>query len=405
MLYWENLDKIVFTRNQLVSCDELIILSSHIGPTMLGRLKELPIKSTVIYGMYGLDGIDKSMHKSFLDEQKACENTEILYSKTPIHSKCYVWKSNGKIVSALIGSADFSINGLTKSLKEILVDVTEDSFDELDKYLESIIANSQKCEAVSDISCSESQNKKAICAMPLYILEKGIPVVPAQSGINWGMAKLNGSHVNINDAYIRIGSELLEKYPNLFPKKQLTPSDGADIARSKHRHNDNIEILWDDGTSMCGLLEGSVPRTVDGKKELFPKQISTTPSKSILGKYLRQRLCIPEGKAITYEDLEAYGRTSIDVSMSSEGIYLFDFSPEKKESVNSKNVEVEKNYCIHNEKKIYEYDDFFEGQNVFHDQYGKGTIIRKKNNKITVVFADNRIKFNYPEECEAIVIV
>jgi hypothetical protein len=78
---------------------------------------------------------------------------------------------------------------------------------------------------------------------------------------------------------------------------------------------------------MTGLLEGSVSKTDEnGQKVLYPKQISTTPRKAILGKYLRERMGIPEGKAITLTDFERYGRKTIDVSLQGEGIYYFDFS-------------------------------------------------------------------------------
>ena len=162
--------------------------------------------------------------------------------------------------------------------------------------------------------------------MPLYIVKKCVPVVPLQSGINWGLASLTGAHVNINDAYIRIGTDLIEHYPDFFPKKQECPSEGSTVKRKNHRHNDSIEILWDDGTTMTGLLEGSLPKSVNGVKELYPKQISTTPSKAELGKYLRRRMGIAEGVPITYADLQKYGRTAIDVSMQGEGLYYFDFS-------------------------------------------------------------------------------
>ena len=130
--------------------------------------------------------------------------------------------------------------------------------------------------------------------MPLFIEQDGRPTVPLQSGINWGLAKLSGSHVNINDAYIRIGAELLERYPQMFPKKQETPTDETNIVKKGHRHNDSIEIIWDDGTVMTGLLEGSIPKEIGGVKSLYPKQISTTPKKSELGKYLRKRMNISE---------------------------------------------------------------------------------------------------------------
>ena len=78
---------------------------------------------------------------------------------------------------------------------------------------------------------------------------------------------------------------------------------------------------------MTGLLEGSVTKTDEnGQKVLYPKQVSTTPRKAILGKYLRERMGIPEGRAITITDFERYGRKTIDVSLQGEGIYYFDFS-------------------------------------------------------------------------------
>ena len=341
MLFSQNLDKIVFTRNQLFKCDELVILSGYVGPTPIHNLESLPIKSTVIYGMYGCDGIQKRLHDSLVAENKNLTKVDILYSSMPVHSKCYIWKYKGEVVHALVGSANFSINGLTTPLKEVLAETTVDTFEPLDQYVKLILSKAIKCEEAvvkenkrhhhgeDDLPATEYD--KDVCRMPLYITENGTPTVPLQSGINWGLAKLTGSHVNINDAYIRIGADLIEHYPDFFPKKQECPSEGTEIGREGHRHNDNIEILWDDGTTMTGLLEGSVPKRFNGIRELYPKQISTTPSKSELGKYLRGRMGIAEGKPITYADLQKYGRTSIDVSLQGEGIYYFDFSVDKTE--------------------------------------------------------------------------
>ncbi|MDE7191866.1 MAG: NgoFVII family restriction endonuclease [Clostridia bacterium] len=346
MLFYQNLDKIVFNRNRLFKCDELIVLSGYVGPTPVRQLSELPIKSTVIYGMYGCDGIQQSLHSALVAENEVLKNVDILYSTIPVHSKCYIWRNKGEVVHALIGSANFSTNGLTTPFKEVLAETSIDTFDPLNDYLRKVINETIPCtEAVvksnkrsfrfgeSVAGGLEQEYDKDVCAMPLYIIEKGEPIVPRQSGINWGMAKLSGSHVNINDAYIRIGADLLEKYPTMFPKKQVCPSDSSSVARIGHRHNDNIEILWDDGATMTGLLEGSIPKVVDGQKANYPKQISTTPKKSELGKYLRSRMGISEGKAISYADLVAYGRTTIDVSLQGDGIYYFDFSVDKNKSL------------------------------------------------------------------------
>lgn len=332
MLFYENLDKIIFSRNELFNCDELIIVTGYIGPHPVSQLKSLPIKSTVIYGMYGSDGIRKSLHDALLQENKKLPNTKIVYSTIPVHSKIYIWKKNGEIVHALVGSAIFSTNGLTTPFKEVLAETTTDTFELLNKYVNTILDKSIICENAI-VSSNKKKNDryidfitydKDVCSMPLYIMKENIPIVPEKSGINWGMASLSGSHVNINDAYIKIDVEMIKNYPQLFPPKQKKPSN--DSGKIGHRHNDNIEIIWDDGTSMIGLLEGTIKTEINGIKKMYPKQISTTPSKSELGKYLRKRLGKNDGELITYEDLKSYGRAYIDVSLQGDGIYYFDFS-------------------------------------------------------------------------------
>lgn len=339
MLFYDDLEDVVFKRNEVILCDELVVISGYVGPKPIHRLGSLPIKTTVIYGMYGAEGIQKSLHQALINEDEEFDNIEIFYSTIPVHSKCYIWFNKGNVVSALVGSANFSVNGLTTPYKEILADATTDTFKHLEKYYKLIMDSAVNCK-----KAQFKENKKSlkshtdyvyfdpeVCSMPLYIEVEGVPTVPPQSGINWGMAKLSGSHVNINDAYIRIGSELLEKYPMMFPQKKEAPSDNdTTVVRKDHRHNDSIEILWDDGTIMTGLLEGSIPKVIGGVKANYPKQISTTPKKAELGKYLRKRMNISEGIPITYEDLVKYGRTTVDVSLQGEGVYYFDFSVNKE---------------------------------------------------------------------------
>ena len=348
MLFYRNLDQIIYNRNQLLACDELVVISGYVGPSPVRELEKLPVKSTVIYGMYGCDGIQRSLHSALVAADEELSKVSVRYSTIPVHSKCYIWKYKGEVRSALVGSANFSTNGLTTPFKEILADATVDTFDPLDQYLKLVMENTISC---SEAQVSENKKKKHnpnedvnsieydkdVCSMPLFVYENGQPTVPEKSGINWGLAKLKGSHVNINDAYIRIGAALIEHYPEMFPKKQECPSDGEEVGRKGHRHNDSIEILWDDGTTMTGLLEGSMPHMVNGKKENFPKQISTTPSKATLGKYLRSRMGLAEGYKITFEDLQAYGRTTIDVSLQGEGIYYFDLSVNKDDEEKATN--------------------------------------------------------------------
>lgn len=334
MFYYQNLEDLVFTRYQYHDCDELIILSGYVGPHPVGRLNELPIKSTVIYGMYGAERIRKTLHNSLI-RQVNDGNVELLYSTIPVHSKCYVWRSKGVVVHALVGSANFSTSGLTTPFKEVLAETTVDTWKDLNSYLALVIGKAIPWEDA--VLKSDKTSKKMdeeinidydpfVCSIPLFVSLKGIPIVPTGSGLNWGLTKNKGSHVNINDAYLPIRVEHIRNYPLMFPVKQEYPVDEAGILRVNHRHNDNVEILWDDGTNMKGLLEGSQPVNVNEKTDLYPKQFCTTPHKAELGKYLRKRLGVEEGVHVTYEDLVRYGRTSIDISLQGEGIYFFDFS-------------------------------------------------------------------------------
>ncbi len=327
MLFYNGLEDIIFCRHEVVEADELIILSGYVGPRPVQRLQELPFNSTVIYGMYGESGIGQQLHDLLIHYHNDIENVNIYYSNTPIHSKCYAWKNEGQIVHALVGSANFTSNGLSTPYREILAETTRDTFGPLADYIQRILNDSVLC---SDASVTlapvpiprrgPAQPFSDICRMTLLTSARGYnDEVPTASGLNWGHSPV--AHVTPDDAYIPILTEYIRSYPNLFPPKQdfSVMSNGRGRAT---RHNDKIDIIWDDGATMEGLLEGN--RTINGV--LYPKQISSFPEKSILGAYIRSRLGVPSGTLVTRRHLENYGRTHIDVSLQGEGIYYFDFS-------------------------------------------------------------------------------
>lgn len=146
-------------------------------------------------------------------------------------------------------------------------------------------------------------------------------MVSKKSGLNWGLSK---GHVSEGDAYIRITSNYIKLFPSLFPPKKYVGMDDPQSKGKKNRENDEVELIWDDGEKMIGLLEGQQTKTINGL--VYPKQLSTSPNKSILGKYLRKRLGVDLNHTITKRDLLRYGRTSIDISSVGEGIYYLDFS-------------------------------------------------------------------------------
>lgn len=315
MLFTKNLEEIIFHRHELFSSDELVVLSGYIGPNPIKRLQSLPLQSKVIYGMYGDDGIKQPLHNSLVELQNSLEKVNIFYSNLPVHSKCYAWRNRGQIVHALVGSANFSNNGLTTPDREILAETTLDTFSPLNDYIKKVLYNSISCLEVG-ITPILATPSDPICLLSLLGKNGEVQNI---AGLNWGQNPNN--HTNKNDSYIKIRIQDIKNFPNLFPAKQVSPKK-FDGRGKKHRNNDNIEIIWDDGVCMAGLFFGN--QTVNGVK--YPKQVGSFPHYAEMGKYLRRRLNVPDAQPVRRSHLERYGRDTIGISLLSEGIYRFDFS-------------------------------------------------------------------------------
>jgi len=316
MLYTEDLEELIFHRHQMHETDELIVLSGYLGPRPVARLEELPFNSTVIYGMYGSEGIKPTLHNSLTSIQGSAANLNIFYSQLPVHSKCYAWRRRGEIIHALVGSANFSVNGLTTPFREVLAETTFDTFRPLNAYIQHVLNNSISCLEIGTERIIESIINAEFCSMSLLGRDGE---VQNAAGLNWGQNPNN--HTTPNDAYIALRTQNIRDYPHLFQPKQMNPQHLDNRGRMQ-RHNDSIEIIWDDGVTMEGLLEGSQP--VNGM--IYPKQISSFPAKAELGEYIRTRIGVPLGQPVRRHHLERYGRTDIQVSLLGDGVYKFDFS-------------------------------------------------------------------------------
>lgn len=315
MLYLENLEDIIFHRHELFDTDELIVISGYVGPKPIERLHELPFNSRVVYGMYKEKKVNPELHNSLITLQNSIDNINIYFANFLVHSKCYAWRNQGEIVHALIGSANFSKSGLNTPYKEILAETTRDTFTPLNNYIERILNNS--------ISCLEVGVEEIPVPAPgeicLLSLVGRYGEVQNAAGLNWGQSARG--HINRNDAYITIRNQDILHSPHLFPPKQLAPTQQDGRGRPQ-RHNDKIDIIWDDGTTMEGIFFGN--QTINGI--LYPKQAGSFPSYSEMGKYFRRRLRVPLGQPIRRHHLERYGRIDVGVSLIVEGVYKFDFS-------------------------------------------------------------------------------
>lgn len=340
MLYYDDLEEIIFTKHELLSDepDNLTIISGYLGPGPINHLKDLDFNVNIIGGMYN-NGISPKLWNSLKKSMEKNKKLTIEFSTMEIHSKIYVWKLNGKILSGLIGSANFSSPGLRSEYRETLADMTRDSFKYFEKYLKIVRENSIREPIINkslyeDISFDNKEKKDVerlyTCDIPLYSETKSKgKYMPEKSGLNWGFSL---GHVAEGDAYIRIPKQILKQNSKLI--KPYDPKYENKLKSNKKRNSNPIELIWDDGYVMEASLEGI--QSFEGKD--YPKQLTSysykrpllnnkrISVKSILGRYLRKRLNVPINKKITLNDLERYGRTTITLSYVEDGIYYADFS-------------------------------------------------------------------------------
>lgn len=280
--------------------------------------------------MYAEEGITLEEHR-LLQELKD-SNTSILYSTRGVHSKCYIWKSSEEIKDVLFGSANFTFSGLNSNCRELLTELPASEYSFMKKYVSDVVSKSEDINNENDLILKKqilggeevtdfvSTEKIDLYCESSFLSTKGgsEEKTPDSSGINWGFQKGHGSK-DKNEAYIPIRVRHIRDYPDLFPLKQnhSTVNGGK-----RNRQNDPIDVIWDDGTAMECLLEGTQP--ING--EVYPNKISSFPNKNTLGEYLRKRIGVPLGTKVEAKDLKKYGRTSVTISLIHEGCYRFDFS-------------------------------------------------------------------------------
>lgn len=311
MLHYKNLNKLFF-ESIPQQATNFIALSGFLGLEPIRKLGELPLESIIIYGL------QKENHKLLLHEQLVNlhnENRKIYYPDIACHSKCYLWLKGNVPIKGLIGSANFSSNGLYNDYRETLLEVDENQLYVMKGYIEIILNSAKECNTVQieEKKIIAEEFDKDICEMILYDPRTG--QTHKGHGLNWGFANAN---VRPNDACIPIRMDHIRKYPNIFPQLQPNPEN------RKGTLKEVIEFVWDDGVVMQGRLEGSQPSQKRSVK--YPKQLASFPHKDELGIHFRQRLNVPLGKRVYREDLIRYGRDTIDISIIEEGVYYLDFS-------------------------------------------------------------------------------
>ena len=331
-MYCENLENLVLERHKDNNADELLILGGWIGFNTPKKLSKRGISTKLIYGCIKRADLNKKAHKNYVDLTNESNSISIFYKKNYNHSKIYCWLKNKKVVQILAGSANFSVSGLCNDYQEVLFDIKEEDFDDTYNFLKEALEDSELCTEYNFIPKKEIKVRSQ-----KVLLDRIISHSPPRarislrsskgkfedSGINVGQKSKTGSHVNINDCYVPIRSELIDQLPDLFPNKGINIKVGSGYGREAKKLTSNAEFLFDDGEVIEISFEQKGPKRENG---FLYKAFRSFRPNSKLGEYLRKRMNIQKGAPFTELDFKNYGRDDIELTLLAEGQYYADFS-------------------------------------------------------------------------------
>lgn len=314
MFYYDDFRKKILINPVKNGADKLCIISGYATPSMatwhiqtMFEANISPIKIDLIVGMCPYDGLSLISHKGFQDIIKTYNNIpnyskfncQYIYKGSPVHSKLYIWLKNNTPIYAFTGSANYTLTAFSRRQREYLVECNPDEaytyYEELDK--DTIFCNHsevEECIRLTRNSSDLDENNtigSSDSVVKLSLLTK-YGEVGLRSGLNWGQR--DGREPN--QAYIPLPANVSRS--GFFPLDK--------------RH---FTVLTDDGKSLVLRVE-----------QQGNKAITTPENNSRVGEYFRYRLGVPNGHAVTKNDLLRYGRTDVTFYKFDDEQYYMDFS-------------------------------------------------------------------------------
>lgn len=349
-IYVEKLEKLILDNAE--NSDEINIISGYCSPDIIESFAKLGKKLDFFFGMYRKNGLTKNTHTKLINLQNKYDNLNVyIVYDYHVHTKCYIFKQNTKITNILVGSANFSIDGLrSKKNSELLVNLNSlKHIEEIKAYHKEVFNASKPCydpdiivfrqdSTLKKISKSKNyqiSNNPFIAMIPLfqYNNEKE-KYVNTKSGLNWGNQTGHSKKEGYLEAYLTVNSYLIDNHPLVFPFK---PEKRKTSSGKITREYDPVVILWDDGTLMEMTFQGmGVERPTASKRAAnepyrrYPKQLTSASGGAELGEYIRKRMNLSKRHIITYNDLKEYGREYIELTYIYDNYYEANFSPEKE---------------------------------------------------------------------------
>ncbi len=300
-MFSEHLYRDVLLAPAMAGANELKIVSGYASASMAHRhlndeeILNRGVKVQLVYGMAKADGvslIDNSMFRQLQQGGRFQCNYRI--DRPAIHAKVYVWSSDGTPTKAFIGSANYTQKGF------IAPDQRQEAMAETDPgladaFFEEALRGSLEIDhADVDQHIAMFSPKQAIPdrdRVTVSLLTSN-GLVPARSGLNWGQR----AGRQRDQAYLSV--------PRKIALQKFFPSRGTQFT-----------VLTDDGLPLMAVV------AQDGDKA-----IETPDGNHILGQYFRRRIGVPLGSFVTRQDLDAYGRTSVEFTKLDDETYLMDFS-------------------------------------------------------------------------------
>lgn len=302
-------------------CNKLYIVSGYASATFARRhITDLQKRSrnfevNLIIGMPN----GKNDHMAFLmlhQEFQGQFNGYYLQNSPPVHCKIYSWYNETVPKLGFAGSANYSQFGFftDQQVNQLTVDdpITIKQF--YDQLLtrsiwipdhKIILPISHRIPKVKSVPPGEIEWEKPECRVTISFLDrKGN--LPLSSGLNWGQRQSKRTDPRTgqvtwdsrepNQAYLSLKGD--SRKNGFLPERAFT-----------------FSLITDDKQSFDCIV------AQDGRKA-----IQSTNNNSEIGKYIRNRIGVPEGEKVTVEDLEKYGRTDFTIEKIDDETFLLDLS-------------------------------------------------------------------------------
>lgn len=306
---------------------ELFILSGYSSASMVTKHFEVATRELSIdlsidlhIGMTGRDGISRNslLGLQAIPRQIAGRsfNCSLSVTGSSNHSKIYVWCDENGPKEAFLGSSNytqlgFGISASASTHKEVFVTIDPDagfeyvlasseggiSYKSPDIAEHIFLFDDQSSPRIEVDEAETTTNSTDFVDLPLVMTrmpDQG--EVHQRAGLNWGQREGR----NPNQAYIPIPSSIAKA--KFFPEKNI-----------------HFQVVTDDGEAfVCTVAQAN------------DKALETPNDNSILGKYFRRRLNLPDGAFIEKKHLESFGSNAVRIYRENDDCYLLSFQPGRR---------------------------------------------------------------------------